>query len=95
MGMFNAFHPNPHAGLAVAATTATQIPGVDATKPQRIRVSWSAAGYFALGADSTVNSATVTDRIYLPTAAGSEIFDVGSDQNWIHSSVALNIVVGS
>ena len=95
MGMFIAFHPTPGTGQAIAATTATQIAGVDATKPQRVRIAWTSAGYVAFGKDNTIDSSVPANRIQLPTAAGSEVFDLGSNQNWIHSTVALTLVVGS
>jgi hypothetical protein len=80
----------PGSGQAIAANTATQIAGT-ATDARLIRVVWAAAGAFAFGQDNTVDPTNAAQAIQLPATAGVEFFNLGSDQVWIKSTVAITI----
>ena len=80
----------PGSGLAVPANTATQIPGTS-TDSRLVRVSWAAAGAIAFGPTNAVDPTDVAQKIALTPAAGAEYFNLGSDQVWIKSTVALTL----
>jgi len=80
----------PGSGLAIPANTATQIPGIS-TDSRLVRVSWAAAGSIAFGSTNAVDPTDATQKIAFTAAAGAEYFNLGADQIWIKSTVALTI----
>lgn len=96
MSVITAFRPIPGGGLAVAASVAAVSIGGVVNSQRRIRVAWVAGpGFFALGSDATQRSGIATEKISLPTVTGVEYFEVGSNQSFIDSTIALTLNVGA
>lgn len=81
----------PGSGLAVPAATATQIVFGNATDARLIRVAWATPGAIAFGPTNAVDPTVAAQAIQLPQASGVEYFNLGSDQVWIKSTVAVTI----
>ena len=89
----------PIAGTAVQATdTAAHAIGGDTSNIRCIRLAWSGGpGHIVFGGSGVNAASDTTNRLYLPTAAGTDMFCIdGTQTHWaVTTGITAQTVVGT